>query len=63
MSLFGNPSYQYRETYFILFEEDQRPSPDAFIAAIAELGDRYEIKEIHKDSDEQLESMTVVSTQ
>ena len=61
MSLFGTPSFQVRETYFILFEEDQRPSPDAFIAAIAELGDRYEIKEIHKDSDEQLESMTVVS--
>lgn len=61
MSLFGNPSYQYRETYFILFEKDSRPSPEAFTAAIAELGDRYEIKEVHKDSDGQLESMTVVS--
>lgn len=61
MSLFGNPRYQYRETYFILFEKENRPTGDALIAAINELGDRYEIKEIHHDQQEQLESMTVVA--
>ena len=61
MSLFGNPRYQYRETYFILFEKENRPSNDELIAAINELGDRYEIKEIHHDQQEVLESMTIVA--
>ena len=49
MSLFGNPRYQYRETYFILFEPENRPSEEALIAAVNDLGDRYEIKEVHHD--------------
>ena len=61
MSLFGNPRYQYRETYFILFEPENRPSEEALIAAVNDLGDRYEIKEVHHDQDNQLESMTVVA--
>ncbi|MDG2469364.1 MAG: hypothetical protein P8M80_08810 [Pirellulaceae bacterium] len=61
MSLFGNPKYQYRETYFILFENENRPSEDDLTKAISELGDRFEIKEIHRDQNDQFESMTVVS--
>lgn len=61
MSLFGNPSYRYRETYFILFEPDKRPSEQELIAAIEELGDRYEIKEVHRDGEDEMESMTIVS--
>ncbi|MEE2641428.1 MAG: hypothetical protein VX768_12430 [Planctomycetota bacterium] len=61
MSLFGNPRYQYRETYFILFELDNRPTEQQLLGAIAELGDRYEVKEMHHDQDNRLESMTVVS--
>lgn len=61
MSLFGNPRYQYRETYFILFEKEKRPNEAELVAAIKELGDRFEIKEIHHDQENQLESMTVVS--
>ena len=60
MSLFGNPKYQYRETYFILFENENRPSEDDLTKAISELGDRFEIKEIHRDQNDQFESMTVV---
>lgn len=61
MSLFGNPRYQYRETYFILFDKENRPSGDDLIAAIKELGDRYEIKEVHHDQKQELESMTVIA--
>ncbi len=61
MSLFGNSRYQYRETYFILFEKVSRPDESALVAAIKELGDRFEIKEIHHDQEERLESMTVIS--
>ena len=61
MSLFGNPRYQYRETYFILFETEKRPSEQDLIEAINELGNRYEIKEVHHDEDSQFESLTVVS--
>jgi len=61
MSLFGNPRYRYRETYFVLFEPENRPSEHELIAAIEELGDRYEIKEIHRDPEEVMESMTIVA--
>lgn len=61
MSLFGNPRYQYRETYFILFNVDNRPDEAALIQAINELGDRYEVKEVHQDQENQFESMTVVA--
>ena len=61
MSLFGNPRYQYRETYSILFELEKRPSEQDMIQAIDELGDRYEIRETHHDGNGQLESMTIVA--
>lgn len=61
MSLFGNPRYQYRETYFVLFKEENRPSNEILEAAINGLGDRFEIKETHHDSEQNLESMTVIA--
>ena len=34
MSLFENDEYRWRETYFVLFHEENRPSADAIVAAL-----------------------------
>jgi hypothetical protein len=60
MALFENPNYQYRETYFILFEKTHRPSARLLHATLKSLGNRYEIRdeEIVKDY---CESLTIIS--
>ena len=60
MSLFGDSKYQYRETYFVLFEKDNQPSPEAIEKALAELGPRYETVET-KMNEGRFESMTIRS--
>ncbi|QDU94774.1 hypothetical protein [Lignipirellula cremea] len=61
MSLFENELYHWRETYFVLFEEKQRPTAEAMKAALLELGERYEIAEIRIDESERFESVTIYS--
>ncbi len=61
MSLFGNPDYHYRETYFVLFEAKNRPTAKQIEKALRELSTKYEIGEVSADDDGQLEAMTVVS--
>lgn len=60
MSLFGDQRYQYRETYFILFDKSNLPTPDKIEAALAELGPKYETVET-KMAGDGFESMTVRS--
>ena len=38
MSLFENDEYRWRETYFVLIEEGNRPSGKALQDALVELG-------------------------
>jgi hypothetical protein len=61
MSLFADSRYQWRETYFVLFERANRPKVAAVKAALAELGPRIELLEIHGDSHGHLEALTVLS--
>ena len=60
MSLFGDKNYQYRETYFVLFEKKNLPAPKQIEDALAELGPRYETVEV-KMNEDVFESMTVKS--
>ena len=60
MSLFGNSEYQYRETYFLLFNQENRPQSSQLEAAFAELGSKYQVVE-KRESEDRLESMTVKS--
>ncbi len=60
MSLFGDSKYQYRETYFVLFEKSHLPNPQQIEAALAELGPRYETVTVRMN-EENFESMTVKS--
>src|SRR5690554_3951346 len=61
MSLFNDGHYQWRETYFVLFDHTHRPKASDVERLFAELGPRIEIHEITANSDGLLESMTVLS--
>ncbi len=61
MSLFADSRYQWRETYFVLFDHTHRPKASDVKRLFAELGPRIEIQEIAANSAGLLESMTVLS--
>ncbi len=60
MSLFEDSRYQYRDTFFVFFEKQNRPSLDKIESTLAELGTRYQtIKSMEKEGE--FESLTFVS--
>jgi len=61
MSLFEDSRYQYRETYFVLFDHQHRPKVTDVQRLLAELGPRMQIHEITGNEAGLLESMTVRS--
>jgi hypothetical protein len=61
MSLFADGRYQWRETYFVLFDHKHRPLAADVKRVLAELGPRIEIHEIAAGDEGKLESMTVLS--
>ena len=61
MSLFEDNNYRWRETYFVLFQESQRPQAEQVKKAIKELDKRYEIRDLSQDDHGNLESLTLVS--
>ena len=58
MSLFGDPNFQYRETYFVLLKSDDCPSSEKLIEAIESLGNNFQIVD-SKINEGKLESITV----
>jgi hypothetical protein len=60
MSLFENDQYRWRETYFVLFHEDHRPTLDEVVEALEKLGKRYHITD-KRDTLGRFESVTLVS--
>ncbi len=60
MSLFGDKKYQYRETYFVLFERKNLPELTKIEATLSQLGPRYETVETRMN-DGVIESMTIRS--
>ncbi len=61
MSLFADSRYQWRETYFVLFEKKDRPKAADVKKALAELGARIQVLHLHATKDGYLDSMTVLS--
>jgi hypothetical protein len=61
MSLFADSRYQWRETYFVLFDHQHRPKAADMKRLLAELGPRMEIHELAASDAGLLESMTVLS--
>jgi hypothetical protein len=61
MSLFADSRYQWRETYFVLFDPQTRPKAADVQAALTALGPRLAVSEVAANEDGLLESMTVLS--
>lgn len=61
MSLFENDQYTWRETYFVLLEESNRPTADQVRQALEELGPRYQLENITANEAGQCESLTLLS--
>jgi hypothetical protein len=61
MSLFADGRYQWRETYFVLFDHEHRPKASDVRRILSELGPRIEIHELAANEEGYLESMTVLS--
>jgi hypothetical protein len=61
MSLFANDQYRWRETYFVLFDQRDRPSQRELESALAELGAGYEISDVSTDEEGAVEALTILS--
>jgi len=61
MSMFGQPGYRWRETYFVLFRSHNRPKLKTVERALAALGGRYKIENPRADKEGYLDSITVIS--
>ncbi len=60
MSLFENDNYDYRDTFFVLFENHNRPGGTAVKTAIEQIADNYELKNL-REVDGTFESVTIIS--
>jgi hypothetical protein len=61
MSLFEDSRYQWRETYFVLFQHQHRPKAADVKHSLAELGPRISVDHVKANKDGLLDSMTVLS--
>jgi hypothetical protein len=61
MSLFENDEYQWRETYFVLFDASNRPQAADFESYVRGLNDMYEVRDVRSNDEGQFESLTLIS--
>ncbi len=59
MSLFENDEFQWRETYFILFDASRRPLAVDFQKQLKGLDPRYEVRDVRADEAGRFESLTL----
>ena len=58
MSLFENDLFQWRETYFVLFDEATRPQAEDVVKALTDQDGRFEVTNVEADDAGRLESLT-----
>lgn len=61
MSLFEDAEFQWRETYFVLFPDAQRPTARVIQEALQRLDGRYQLTELREDPQGHFESVTLKS--
>ena len=61
MSMFQDESYDWRDTYFVLFESGHRPRLDEVKRIVEQINPRYELSNLHADSQGRFESLTIRS--
>ena len=60
MSLFEDSRYDYRDTFFVHFDQDDRPTGAQIQKALESLGEKYELSDI-RETDGLFESITIRS--
>ena len=61
MSLFENDEYQWRETYFVLFDRNQRPNAAQLQQLLSSLDKGYEVRDLRSNEEGVFESVTLIS--
>jgi hypothetical protein len=61
MSLFENSDYQWRETYFVLFQAAKRPDAENVRRSLQKLDSRYKIDGVQANPKGLLECLTLIS--
>ena len=61
MSMFENILYRWRETYFVLFRTGNRPTLETVEQTLSGLNDRYELRNLRTEDNDQFESLTLLS--
>jgi hypothetical protein len=61
MSMFEDSRYRWRETYFVLFDAEQRPALKSVTKMLAALNKRFELCNLSADSHGRIDSLTLIS--
>lgn len=62
MSLFEDNRFEYRDTFFVFFRAEKRPSREDIEALIKKLGSRYQAKDL-RDDEGKFDSVCILSPQ
>ena len=60
MSLFDDPNYRWRDTFLVLFDDEQRPPVALALAAIQKIG-KFEVRNSSESESQQIETITITS--
>jgi len=61
MSLFDDPSYRWRDTFLVLFDDEQRPTVELTLAAIQQIG-KFDVQQSSESEFGFIESITITSS-
>ncbi|MCA9151492.1 MAG: hypothetical protein KDA92_19400 [Planctomycetales bacterium] len=61
MSLFENDEYQWRETFFVLFRDENQPTTQQVEKALRQLDSRFVLRDVRSDEQGRFESLTLES--
>lgn len=60
MSLFDDPKYRWRDTFLVLFDDEQRPTVELALSVIQQIG-KFEVRDSSESESQQIESITITS--
>ncbi len=61
MSLFDDPNYRWRDTFLVLFDDEQRPTIKLALSAIQQIG-KFNVRNSSESESRLIESITITSS-
>ena len=61
MSLFDDPNYRWRDTFLVLFDDEQRPTVELALSAIQQIG-KFKVRNSSESESRLIESITITSS-